>query len=369
MRQMFSTRPQFGGADAALQAAAGRLSGLWASRGAAAEALSNPWIGAAGAGALFLLAAASLIAVTGDPRAGAPHVRISLTQGQDRTLPGPIGATSPVTGPAAPAAPTDGRQALLPAPFAGLTAPGPGGLLPIIAADGRTPFQAYARPFHDTGAPKVALVISGLGLNAKTTREAIQDLPPEVTLSFVPYAEGLQGWIDLARASGHEVMLEAPMEPLDYPQNDPGPYTLMTQDAPQETVKRMEVLMSRASGYFAVTNYLGGRFLSSDSAMGVFAAALHKRGLGFLDDGTAAARGGAEPRASAERVIDQDLDGGSIDQQLQALEASAQQHGKALAAGFAYPVTLQEVQRWTASLQAHGLQLAPASALMTRRAP
>ena len=212
-------------------------------------------------------------------------------------------------------------------------------------------------------------MIGGLGLNAKTTRQAIEDLPPEVTLSFVPYAEGLQGWIDLARSNGHEVLLEAPMEPLDYPQNDPGPYTLMAQDPPQETVKRLEMLLSRATGYFGLTNYLGGRFLSSDAAMGVFGSALRQRGLGFIDDGSAANRAGGEPRASAERVIDQDLDSGSIDQQLQALEASAQQHGKALASGFAYPVTLQEVQRWAGALQAHGVILAPASALMGRRAP
>jgi hypothetical protein len=103
--------------------------------------------------------------------------------------------------------------------------------------------------------------------------------------------------------------------------------------------------------------------------MATFSNALHQRGLGFIDDGSAASRGGTEPRASAERVIDQELDGGSIDQQLQALETSAQQHGKALASGFAYPVTLQEVQRWATGLQAKGIVLAPASALMSRRAP
>src|SRR6185369_14205715 len=155
----------------------------------------------------------------------------------------------------------------------------------------------YARPFVDKGGPKVALVIGGLGLNAKTTREAIEQLPQEVTLSFVPYAEGLQGWIDLARANGHEALLETPMEPLDYPQNDPGPYTLMAQDPPQETVKRLEWLLSRATGYFGVTNYLGGRFLASDTAAGTLSAALRQRGLAFIDDGTAAARGGGVPRA------------------------------------------------------------------------
>ena len=365
---MFSKRPQFGGADAALQAAAGRLGGLLSQGPGATALLANPFVGAAGAGVLFLLAAGALIAVTGDPRAGSPHVRVSLNQGSDH-LPALLDAApTPVIGPAAPVAP-DGRQPLAQSPVAGLTAPGPGGLLPIIAADGRTPAQVYARPFRDTGAPKAALVIGGLGLNAKATRQAIEDLPPEVTLSFVPYAEGLQGWIDLARSNGHEVLLEAPMEPLDYPQNDPGPYTLMAQDPPLETTKRLEMLLSRATGYFGVTNYLGGRFLTSDAAMGVFGGALHQRGLGFIDDGSAGGRGGAEPRASAERVIDQDLDAGSIDQQLQALESSALQHGKALASGFAYPVTLQEVQKWAAALQAHGVVLAPASALMSRRTP
>ena len=366
---MFSTRPQFGSANDALQAAAGRLSGLLAVRGSAGAVLANPWIAAAGAGVLFLLAVAGLIAATGDPRAGAPHVHVALNQGPDHPLAAGEAPLTPVTGPAAPALPPTAILALSQSPAAGLTAPGPGGLLPIIAADGRTPAQVYARPFHDTGAPKVALVIGGLGLNAKTTRDAIQDLPAEVTLSFVPYAEGLQGWIDLARANGHEVLLETPMEPLDYPQNDPGPYTLMAQDPPRETVKRLEAVLSRATGYFGVTNYLGGRFMTSDSAMAAFASALHQRGLGFIDDGSAAGRGGTEPRASAERVIDQELDGASIDQQLAGLEASAQQHGKAMASGFAYPVTLQEVQRWAMGLQAKGVVLAPASALMSRRAP
>jgi polysaccharide deacetylase 2 family uncharacterized protein YibQ len=328
------------------------------------QALANPAIGAAGAGLLFVLAAIGLIAVTGDPRAGAPKVRLSLAQA---LAPLPSGPPLDAASQAAPAGPIDPRQPLAPAPIAGLTAPGPGGLLPVIAADGRTPFQAYARPFHDTGAPKVALVIGGLGLNAKTTREAIEQLPPEVTLSFVPYAEGLQGWIDLARANGHEVLLEAPMEPLDYPQNDPGPYTLMSQDPPQETVKRLEWLLSRATGYFGVTNYLGGRFLSSDQATATLASALRQRGLAFVDDGAAAQRGGGVPRASAELVIDQNLDSGSIDQQLAQLEASASQHGKALGSGFSYPVTLQEVQRWASGLSAHGLQLAPASAVASRR--
>jgi polysaccharide deacetylase 2 family uncharacterized protein YibQ len=254
------------------------------------------------------------------------------------------------------------------APIAGFFAPGPGGPLPIIAQSGRTPFEAYARPFAGNGRPKIALVIGGLGLNARATQAAIETLPGQITLSFVPYAEGLQGWIDMARAHGHEVLLETPMEPVDYPDNDPGPYTLMADAQAPDTTNKLEWILSRATGYFGLTNYLGSRFLAEDRAYAAFIGSVRGRGLGFIDDGSASRRvGGGIPRASAERVIDDQLSQQAIDQQLLALEAGALQRGQALGAGFAYPVTLEKVARWAGSVEQRGYQLAPASALAQKR--
>jgi polysaccharide deacetylase 2 family uncharacterized protein YibQ len=267
----------------------------------------------------------------------------------------PSGARLPPLAPGAP---------LTPAPIMGFFAPGPAGPLPIIAPDGRTPFEAYRRPFVANGRPKIALVIGGLGLNSRATQQAIETLPAEITLSFSPYAEGLQGWIDMARAHGHEVMLEIPMEPLDYPDNDPGPYTLMAAGQPPENLKKLEWALARATGYFGVTDYLGSRFLTSDAGYQTFAAALRGRGLAFVDDGSAALRrDGGVARGSAERVIDDQLSQGAIDQQLVALESGALQRGQSMGAGFAYPVTLEKVAQWSRTLGQRGFQLAPASAL------
>lgn len=376
--------------------------------------MTNPYLGAGGAAALFLISVAALVLVAGDPHAGVPRLRIplkapeaeaphgalrgpagqpgtailgpdgltldSLPLGQDVPIAGmPDAAMGPIEGQAVITLPQGGslggraaaaRPSVPPlpaAPIAGLSAPGPGGLLPVIGKDGRTPFQAYARPFQSNGKPRIAIVVGGLGLNAAATRAAIERLPPEVTLSFVPYAEGLQGWVDLARAEGHEVMLEIPMEPLDYPNNDPGPSTLLASARPEETVKRLEWLLARASGYFAVTNYLGGRFLTAEAGMGAFLGALRARGVGFIDDGSAARRAGSGvPRASADTVVDEQLSQEAIDRQLLSLEAAALQRGQALGAGFAYPVTVEAVTRWAASLAGRGYQLAPASAIARR---
>lgn len=363
-------------------------------------AAANPFIGAGAAAFLFLLSLALLVLVTGDPNKGSPLVRVALEKIGTTTnvpagwrealvaegdheaplLPGALDlsnlpflnhadpADAAEAGAIATPPPAASTTGPLPAgPIAGLTAPGPGGgLLPVIAADGRTAAEAYARPFTADGRPKVALVIGGLGLNPQTTRAAIETLPPEITLSFAPYAEGLQGWIDLARSHGHEVLLEAPMEPVDYPANDPGPYTLIAANRPEDTVRKLEWLMSRATGYYGLTNYLGSRFVTSDTAMTTFTLALKARGLAFIDDGQASLRGGPIPRASADRIIDDELAAGSIDGQLKMLEAGAAGRGQALGSGFAYPVTINQVRLWAAGLSGRGLQLAPASAMAKR---
>lgn len=309
----------------------------------------------AGAALLLAAAATALLAARGNPYDGAPTARVRVHfpkwGGHDReTLPGILASGG-----------------LVPAPIAGLTTPGPGGLLPIIAADGRSAWKAYARPFVDDGRPKIALVIGGLGLNPDAARLAIDALPPEVTLSFSPYAENLQALVDRARAAGHEVMIEIPMEPVDYPDADTGPYTLLAANPPQDIQNKLDWLMSRATGYFAVTNTAGGRFLSQDQAAGTFVQALRQRGVAFIDDGQAGGRGGGLHRATLGTQIDGDLDGEAIDGQLLSLEARALQTGSALGSGSAYPLTVAQVQRWAAAVRDRGYALAPASALMSLR--
>ena len=296
------------------------------------------------------------------PLQGAPRTISDVVRLTERPM-----AAEAARRPPAPVGAAFAGGPLPPAPIAGFYAPGHSGPLPIIAQDGRTPAEAYARPFAANGRPKVALIVRGLGLNERTTRQAIETLRPEVTLSFVVYADGLQGWIDMARARGHEVLLETPMEPENFPDNDPGPYALLASGQPAETIKRLEWILSRATGYFGLTNYLGARFLATGPAYDAFATSARGRGLAFIDDGLAADKGGGLPRATPERQIDGKLDGAAIDQQLAALEAGAQQRGQALGMGLPYPVTLEKVAEWANSVETRGYQLAPASSMTAKR--
>ena len=262
------------------------------------------------------------------------------------------------------------------APLAGLFEPGPNGPLPIVASNGRTPAQAYARPFTpQPNRPMVSVIIGGLGFNARATTQAIEELPPEVTLSFVPYASNLQSWIDRARAHGHEVLLELPMEPFDPTADDTGPQTLLATASAQQNVTRLEQLLSYGTGYFGVTNYQGARFATSAQASQPVVQALRRRGLVFVSSGigqrtalSVEAQRAGLGNAAADRIIDVRREADAIDDQLLNLEALALQNQSAIGAGFAYPVTIEQVGRWSRDIASRGYQLAPASAVLNARA-
>lgn len=268
------------------------------------------------------------------------------------------------------------RLGLPKAPIEGVYEWGSEGRLPKISDDGRRPFDVYKRPFSNpAGRPTVSIVLGGLGLNRRVTQAAIDELPPEVTLSFVPYSRGLQTWIDRARAAGHEVLIEFPMEPYDYPNNDPGPYTLLTTANAPENKRRAEWLLSQATGYFGVANYQGAKFATDTRAMSPVFDMLSERGLAFVHDGAAprsvfetVAGSTGLPFAESARVIDAEPVDSAIDEQLLHLEAIALQRGYALGTGFGFPVTVDQIRDWTATLDSKGYVLAPASAL-TRMQP
>ncbi len=248
------------------------------------------------------------------------------------------------------------------------------GTLPVISADGRRPLDVYARPVKaDIAAkrPQIAIIVGGLGIGQAVTQRAIRKLPPEVTFAFAPYGGDLSRQISRARDDGHEIMLHAPMEPYDYPDNDPGPQTLVSGQKPGVTQDRLYWLMSRFQGYVGVMNFMGARFMASDQDFQVVAKELSQRGLGFIhdasvkDDGASAlmrANGGAA--ASADLQIDLVAEPDDIDKALERLEALAREKGRVIGVASALPVSIDRLEAWSKSLAAKGITLVPASLML-----
>jgi len=253
------------------------------------------------------------------------------------------------------------------------------GSLPRIGPNGQKPSLAYARKLSPRTArsrkARIAIFIGGMGLSGSGTTQAITKLPGAVTLAFAPYAKGLNNWRAQAQQNGHEVMLQIPMEPFDYPDNDPGPYTLLNRLSVHKNILRLKWLMGRFTGYFGVTNYMGAKFTASADTLRPILEELNNRGLVFVDDGSSVrSRSKAVSQqvgighAKANIVIDAEHSRTAIMANLKRLEKLAVERGMAIGVGSGLPVTIKSIAQWAKTLNKKGIILVPVSATIPRAA-
>jgi polysaccharide deacetylase 2 family uncharacterized protein YibQ len=249
------------------------------------------------------------------------------------------------------------------------------GMIPVIA-DGLKPFTAYAAEADRVKAakmPVVAIVVGGLGVGAAKTTDAIMKLPAAVTLAFTPYGSDPGKLAERARAQRHEILLQIPMEPFDYPDNDPGPQTLLTTLGAEQNLDRMYWHLSRFQGYAGIANFMGARFVTADAVMQPIVREAAKRGLGYLDDGSAPrsvapalAASQAMPFARADFTIDAVPTLTEIDRTLAKLESLARERGTAVGIASALPISIERIGVWTKTLESRGILLVPLTTAMLK---
>ncbi len=261
---------------------------------------------------------------------------------------------------------------LAPAPDPRLVAQGPHGALPRIGGDGARPADVYARPVTPApaSAPRIAIVVTGLGIDAATSARAVEALPPAITLAFAAYGDNIEDRAEQARAAGHELLLQAPMEGFGE-SHASAPRTLAANAPRERTLDALHWHMSRFPGYIGLTNFSGARFMSTPQAFAPVMQDIADRGLVFLDDGASpkslatalAAATGAEA-ARADLVLDASQKPEAIDVALRQLEALARERGSAIGVATAGAQSIDRIGRFTQGLAVRGVALVPVSALI-----
>ncbi|MDA9408319.1 MULTISPECIES: divergent polysaccharide deacetylase family protein [unclassified Bradyrhizobium] len=249
------------------------------------------------------------------------------------------------------------------------------GMIPAISGDLK-PFNVYAAEADRAKAakmPVVAIVIGGLGVGAAKTTDAIMKLPGAVTLAFTPYGSDPGKLAERARAQRHEIFLQIPMEPYDFPDNDPGPQTLLTSLTPDQNTDRLYWHLSRMQGYAGLTNFMGARFIATDAAMQPIIREASRRGLGFFDDGSSprsialqAAGSLAVPFGRGDIALDAVPTPTEIDRALNKLESTARERGVAIGTASALPVSIERIGAWIKTLNDRGILLVPLTTAMLK---
>jgi len=313
---------------------------------------------------------AVVLALLGPPNAAAVVTAARVTPPAQTAGPAEQHPAAPADAPLPPVPPLAMRGAPIADPNPDLleSAAGmPGQFLPRVAADGRKPASVYAAAFDpDERHPRVALIIDGAGLDQAVTHRLLSDLPAAIDVAwsaYTPFAYAAT-LARMARQQGRECLVSIPMEPSGYPGVDEGSRALLTSATPAVNWQNLLWALSSVQGCVGATGasdgMLGERFAQSAQAFGDVRAELRRRGLIYLDPGQVdvvidRASSVAEPAAAD-----------AIDERLADLTRAAQEHGSAIGlAGPPRPVMLERIAVWAHGLAAHGVVLAPLTALPT----
>jgi hypothetical protein len=215
----------------------------------------------------------------------------------------------------------------------------------------------------------VALIIDDLGYDKKIAQKFAQ-LNVTLTFSILPHSPFQQPIARLARSKGLEIMIHMPMEPVEYPQVDPGPGTLLTSMSPDELIDQLDQNLDTLPGAKGVNNHMGSRMTSESSQMYQIFSVLKKRGLYFIDSRTTAeslcepsARLFQIPFAQRDVFIDHLLEPDFIRKQIKELIRIAKKNGEAVGIMHPHSMTIKVLQEMMPELKKQ-VHLVPASTVV-----
>lgn len=199
---------------------------------------------------------------------------------------------------------------------------------------------------------RLAIVIDDMGEDVSLAR-ALATLGAPVAFSIWPDSSHRAEVLKIAKTSGREIFIHLPMQPKGYPEVAPGPHALltsMTADQIKSTIRRS---IRRVPGAIAINNHMGSAFTEHGPGMRAALDAMREHGMFFLDSRTTAASVAvAEAKRIGLRVhqrdvfLDNELTVAAIIKQLRKAEATAREHGHAIAIGHPHKETVAALRAW-----------------------
>ncbi|MBM3321007.1 MAG: divergent polysaccharide deacetylase family protein [Candidatus Eisenbacteria bacterium] len=146
------------------------------------------------------------------------------------------------------------------------------------------------RPQAEVPAPRVALIIDDFGYAYGPTARAFLELDCDLTISVLPGETFSTRIAERVRAAGKDLFLHLPMEPLEYPEEDPGPRAIFVAQTDEEVRALVRSALGAFEGLDGVNNHMGSRAMQDERILRIVLDEVGKRDLLFLDSKTVAGR-------------------------------------------------------------------------------
>jgi len=219
--------------------------------------------------------------------------------------------------------------------------------------------------------PIVSIIIDDMGYRLEQDRKALS-LKGPLAYAVLPNTPGASRVLELANASGNEVMLHLPMEPADTSRL-PAPGTLTRSMDWITFVRTVQKNLAAVPGIVAINNHEGSSLTADPRRMHWLMEELSRhRGVAYIDSRTThhtvalkIAREFGLP--ATRRDIFLDYEPGKIEQQFDELINKARQDGSALAIAHPYEETIDFLRAHLGQLEQQGIDLVPVSQLIKMR--
>lgn len=224
----------------------------------------------------------------------------------------------------------------------------------------------HPKPPSALSLPKVAIIVDDLGYDRQMAKKFLE-MDAAFTFSVLPHTTYTKSIAREALKQGREIMLHLPMEPLEYPQNDPGPGALLTAMPPDELIRQLKKNLAAVPGVKGVNNHMGSKMTADSAQMYQIFSVLKQQGLFFIDSrstaetlGKPSARLFQIPFAERDVFIDHVHKPEFIRKQIKRLIQTAQKNGKAV--GILHPSkTTYKILREMLPELKQQVQMVPAS--------
>ena len=226
------------------------------------------------------------------------------------------------------------------------------------------------RPVPVEKLPRVALIIDDLGYDKKIAKKFLE-LDINLTFSILPHSPFQNEIARLAGSKGIEIMLHLPMEPVEYPEVNPGPGTLLSSMSPDELIHQLQDDLNALPGITGVNNHMGSKLTAESTQMYQIFSILKQRGLFFIDSrttsdsmGRPSARLFQIPFAERDVFIDHYLKPNFIRKQIKELIRIARLNGAAVGILHPHSTTYQILHETLPDLK-NQVQLVSASKIVS----